>query len=1006
MLKLALTKGIEYTNYRSGCIIMMKQVKLFAILLTLIFSIVGSVNVTLFPSAVEATYVEGSITQDTTWTLVDSPFVLSKDVRIYSNATLAIEPGVEVHFGGDSSLTVEGRLVANGTKDEPIKFTSNKQQPEVGDWNTIHFTGAQQSSMLYCTVEYGTDGITVDNAALNIQNSTIRLNQENGIKITNGNVVIKNDDVTNNTGIGIYIAEGNTITVQNNTIESNGDGIALTGHLTSAINVDHNSIVGNAQSGILLEADAYDRTLILYNNLTANGFGFYVSTTTTTNITRNYISGNNVGILYNEGTAHIAHFNDISDNNEGMGVSLSATVDATYNFWGDRSGPYHESLNPRGKGNRVGGNGVNLDFIFFLTAPIDYANRQPTAVLWTDKSLVAPNQNVTFVGADSYDDGRVDQYFFDFGDGNNSGWTTLSLFTHSYASVGNYTAKLRVIDDFGVTSPEVSTTVRVGNLAPLITTVAVNRDTVNYAEQVIITAYVSNGIQAVENATVILFSVKGGSFVPQSGLTNSTGHFTATFTAPNVTDVTYVRIIAKANVSGYADGSDYEYLNVLPPLMVRITAQPTTVKSEATATIALHVTLGLDQPVPQANVTLSADSGNLSASIGVTDSNGDAVFSFTALYTLDPVNVTISASVTKAGYAGGQGQTMVFVEPRLLTVDVIAVPDSIVSEETSIITVEVSSDGAPVFGATVTVSSGSVGNFSSTTADTNLNGTALFVFTGPQTITALNATIDVSASKSGYISGAGQVLVSISPKVLAVEIAAEPVVTVSEAKVNVSIRVTYNAVPVHDATVTITSQDEGNFSQSTALTNGNGNVTFVFTAPQANAPHDVTIIAQASKLGYADGQNSFNITVNPGIISVQISTNSSVMSRDSAVVMIYATCNGTPVADARVTMSTNVGNFSGTTDTTDSEGRSTFIFNAPRTTTQLPVAIVANATKNGFIEGGNQTALTITPETIEETGGGWPLLTILLIVIPVVIAVVVFVLIRLKIIVISTEEET
>ena len=92
------------------------------------------------------------------------------------------------------------------------------------------------------------------------------------------------------------------------------------------------------------------------------------------------------------------------------------------------------------KETRLAAMGVNLDFIFFLSEPIDYNNTAPTAVLQTDKTLVAPNENVTFIGTNSYDDGRVDQYFYDFGDGANSGWTTLTLFNHTYSTVGTYTA--------------------------------------------------------------------------------------------------------------------------------------------------------------------------------------------------------------------------------------------------------------------------------------------------------------------------------------------------------------------------------------------------------------------------------------------------------------------------------------------------------------------------------------------------------------------------------------
>ena len=553
--------------------------KLFVVLVTIIFSIFSFAGKTLFSAVNAATYVEGSIIQDTVWTLVDSPFIVSNDVIVCPNVTLIIEPEVEVKFGENFSLIVEGRLVANGTEDKMITFTSNRYKPEAGDWGTIGFNGMESSSLIHCIIEYGTNGITMESGTLNIQNSLISLNSENGIMITKGNVEVKNNEIIKNTASGIYISGCNQVTVQNSNITSNGDGITLTGNLTSEINIHQNKILFNTQSGILLEANAYDNTNILNNKLSANSYGFQVSTSVTTYITRNYISNNTVGILYEEGNDHAAHYNDIYENILGMDILSSAAVNATYNYWGDKSGPYHESLNPRGMGNPVGGNGVNFDFIFFLTAPIDYENTRPIAILWSDKTLVAPNQTVTFIGTDSYDEGRVDQYFFDFGDGMNSSWTTLSLFTHNYSSTGTYNAELTVKDDFGNKSDSSVAAINVQTLTPLEASITLSNYTVNHNEEVLVTVYVSNGTSAVGNATVMLFSVKGGSFAPLSGLTDSTGYFTTMFTAPNVTEATDVRIIGRASKTGYADGSNYKYLKVLPPLTVQVTAKPATIES-------------------------------------------------------------------------------------------------------------------------------------------------------------------------------------------------------------------------------------------------------------------------------------------------------------------------------------------------------------------------------------------------------------------------------------------
>lgn len=44
---------------------------------------------------VKATWVEGHITQDTTWKIQDSPFIVINDLVVDVNATLNIEAGVK-----------------------------------------------------------------------------------------------------------------------------------------------------------------------------------------------------------------------------------------------------------------------------------------------------------------------------------------------------------------------------------------------------------------------------------------------------------------------------------------------------------------------------------------------------------------------------------------------------------------------------------------------------------------------------------------------------------------------------------------------------------------------------------------------------------------------------------------------------------------------------------------------------------------------------------------------
>lgn len=961
---------------------------------------------------VRATYILGPIKQDTVWTLVDSPFVISGDIVVYPNATLTIEPAVEVRFGGNCSIIVEGTLLAAGTAAANIRFTSNALDPAPGDWATIMLNDTNSfASLSNCTIEYASNGILLETGSLTIENSQVRFSSQNGIAAASGIADVNNNIFENNSGSGIHIEGNNQAVIHNNNFTLNADGVTLNGNLNPNANIQQNFFFNNTYSGISLMANPISTALISNNTFAGNNYGFDVATDASTNIANNYILNNTVGIMYETGNTHQAHFNDIYNNTIGMDVTGNATVDAQYNYWGDRSGPEHDYLNPYGKGNPVGGNGTNLNFIFFLTHPFEYSNSPPTAILQTDKTLVTLNQNVTLIGTGSYDDGQVDQYLFDFGDGNNTDWTTLSMFNYSYASPGTYTLSLKVKDDFNATSQN-SATINITvqqNLTPLDISLNLSNETVNLDTNVSATVYVSNGAGPVGNANVRLLSVNGGSFTPVSGLTDSNGYFTTVFTAPNVTEVTNVRVIATASMSGYADGSDYGYVKVLPPLNVQINPQLTTVNSEDNITVLASVTDSFGQPVSGADLTLSVDQGTLSTTYWMTDSNGTVSFTFAAPQTLSQINATITVAANKTGYAAGQSQQIITINPKLLVLGVTANPPVIISESTSQITVHTTWNTTPIPNATLTASSSIGGNFSSSEQTTDPNGNAIFVFTAPQ-ITAnggAQTNITIDAYKIGYVNAEQQVVITIVPKILVVQITVEPSLLTSATEANVTVHVTSSSDSnqVSEANVTIASENGGNFSATTGLTDRNGDVTFLFTAPVANYPVNVTISALARKAAYAEGQNISLVTVNPGNLTVQVKASSpTVASGESTVIDVFVTSNSAYVANASVTISSNYGNFSAKTAMTDSSGHCAFLFNAPKTTSQLPAVITATATMNGFVNSMNQTMINVTPEET-QTVGGLPLTTLLLIIIPIIIVVIVVVLIKLKVLSISFKEE-
>jgi len=623
-----------------------------------------------------STFVEGILSESTTWTLSASPYVITGDLTVVMGATLIIEPGVEVRFNGNFSMIINGSLYAVGTKEKGITFTSTSLTPNTGDWNTLKFAGASNESFIIesCIVAYAKNGITVqslgkalignsrimnnsvsgihvmDESNIIIKENTIRLNT-NGISsigtVATGIKVLNNIIDSNNNGIYIYVSSteisqiknitilGNTfsnnengvkfnmfpitsgkinnVTISQNTVTLNKNGIHLTiwgGFIDYATNsiydtlITKNIVDSNEKYGIYLNCSgpwlgSIYRVSISDNKIVSNGIGMHIFANThnpnlefdmvisnntisanmdkgiyvyggvsrpveegiRTNLTRNSLSYNVYGVLYEGDTENIAHFNDIYYNTYGMYVSNGATANATQNYWGTPTGPNHNSLNPSGKGNSVNGDGANLIFEPFLASAV--VNKRPVAVLKADKTEVTLNQIVTFNASMSNDDGRIVSYLFDFGDGTNSSWVIQQLVVHSYTSSGIYRAYLKVLDELGFKSNNTAL-ITIKAQPSLIVAIDVDSEAVKSDENLTISIQVTDGSNPISNANVSLSSDKGGVFSHETEKTNSTGHFESIFTAPTVTEKTNTTITVKTAKSGFWNGQKDLELNVLP----------------------------------------------------------------------------------------------------------------------------------------------------------------------------------------------------------------------------------------------------------------------------------------------------------------------------------------------------------------------------------------------------------------------------------------------------------
>lgn len=120
--------------------------------------------------------------------------IVKGDVVVGRDARLVIEAGTKIIFdphrdsrrsGRDktsSEIIVEGLLIARGHLNNNIVFSSNSNEPRMGDWFGISITNPEQISIFeYVTVEYAYNGLSIKKSNPIISNSQIRFNYNSGI---------------------------------------------------------------------------------------------------------------------------------------------------------------------------------------------------------------------------------------------------------------------------------------------------------------------------------------------------------------------------------------------------------------------------------------------------------------------------------------------------------------------------------------------------------------------------------------------------------------------------------------------------------------------------------------------------------------------------------------------------------------------------------------------------------------------------------------------------------
>ncbi|MGQ9708072.1 MAG: Ig-like domain-containing protein [bacterium] len=190
------------------------------------------------------THHSGEITHDETWLPSGNPHIIDNDVYPGENVTLTIKPGCIIKFQPGTELYCgywdASAIIAEGTADSVILFTSNVSTPAPGDWQSVgvYDLSMPTTSFKYCIFEYGGS-----------QNYGTFILQKTGVKFSNCTVRKSAD-------YGISVADdGYFKEFNNNTItECARFPLYIFGEYVRTIGTGNN-FTGNTQDGILVHGD-------------------------------------------------------------------------------------------------------------------------------------------------------------------------------------------------------------------------------------------------------------------------------------------------------------------------------------------------------------------------------------------------------------------------------------------------------------------------------------------------------------------------------------------------------------------------------------------------------------------------------------------------------------------------------------------------------------------------------------------------------------------------------
>ncbi len=191
------------------------------------------------------------IDQDETWS---GTIRVRGSVIVRKGARLTILPGTVVAFErldvdddgiGDSELYVEGEIVAEGTAERPILFTSAEKAPAPRDWKYLFINLSSRAVLARCVSEYAFSGVQIHFSRASVSRCVFR-SCVDGLRFSTAEGTFDRNRMTGNVYGVRYEERSSKVVLSRNDITGNKVGIFCVTESPGRVVIRENRIHGNA----------------------------------------------------------------------------------------------------------------------------------------------------------------------------------------------------------------------------------------------------------------------------------------------------------------------------------------------------------------------------------------------------------------------------------------------------------------------------------------------------------------------------------------------------------------------------------------------------------------------------------------------------------------------------------------------------------------------------------------------------------------------------------------